>query len=62
MESSNLWRGVFVNVGELSLINSVVEYNVSDNGGGITLNFEGSLLLSGTVIRNNVSYRGAEVC
>ncbi len=62
--SGDLWSpqtyggGVFVNVGELSLINSVVEYNVSDNGGGITLNFEGSLLLSGTVIRNNVSYRG----
>ena len=50
--------GVNVKNGQLSLINSVVEYNISDNGGGINLNHGGSLFLSGTIIRNNVSYRG----
>ncbi len=50
--------GIFVYVGELNLINSIVEYNVSENGGGITLDRMGALFLSGTIIRNNVSYRG----
>jgi hypothetical protein len=50
--------GIFVYVGELNLINSIVEYNASENGGGINLDHGGSLSLSGSIIRNNVSYRG----
>lgn len=50
--------GIVANLGHLSLINSVVEYNCADKGGGISVAKTGSLTLSGTIIRNNVAYYG----
>ena len=58
MISNTYGGGIFIHSGELNLINSVVKYNHSDKGGGITLGETGSLFLSGTVICNNISYTG----
>ncbi|MFA7057065.1 MAG: T9SS type A sorting domain-containing protein [Candidatus Cloacimonadales bacterium] len=50
--------GVFILQGKLSLINSIVEYNSADQGGGVYLCPNGDLTLSGTTIRYNISYTG----
>lgn len=48
--------GLLVDKGHVSLINSVIEYNHAHNGGGIAVLVEGSLSLSGVIIRNNVAF------
>src|SRR5690554_5969034 len=50
--------GVLVYFGHLSLINSVVEYNCADNGGGVAILETGGVFFSGTTLRNNVAYYG----